>query len=94
MHGEQLREKGQIFGSLPGQMQKTVSAAKENETLEPLAKKVDNAVTKLGEVSMGLGKTAEFYIRTVLPVIQGRLDSISEGCGAAIETEDTGLGGV
>ncbi|MFP4257035.1 MAG: acyl-CoA dehydrogenase [Desulfobacterales bacterium] len=153
MLGRKLgQKKGQIFGSLLGEMQKTVSEAKKNETLEPLAKKVDNAVTRLGEVSMELGKTAmsekiktafahswpfldvtgdvligwmllwraqvaseklagkvkkkdqafyqgqiktaEFYIRTVLPVTQGRLDSISDCCGAAIEIEDAGFGGV
>ncbi|MFW6081220.1 MAG: acyl-CoA dehydrogenase [Desulfosalsimonas sp.] len=153
MLGRKLgQKKGQIFGSLLGEVQKTVSAAKENETLEPLAKKVDNAVARLGEVSMELGKTAmsekiktafahswpfldvigdvligwmllwraqaaseklagkvkkkdqafyhgqiktaEFYIRTVLPVTLGRLDSIKDGCGAAIEIEDAGLGGL
>ncbi|MBS3808536.1 MAG: acyl-CoA dehydrogenase [Desulfobacterales bacterium] len=145
-------KKGKVFGDLLKEMQKTVSAAKDNETLAPMAKKVDNAVNRLGEVSMELGKkamseeiktafahswpfldvlgdviigwmllwraqvaseklagkikkkdeafyngqikTAEFYARTVLPVSIGRLDSISDGCGAAIEIDDGGFGGL
>ncbi|MFP4452608.1 MAG: acyl-CoA dehydrogenase, partial [Desulfobacterales bacterium] len=142
-------KKGQIFANLLKEMQKTVSEAKENETLAPLAEKVDNAVNRLGEVSMQLGKnamsenmktafahswpfldvigdvmigwmllwrariaseklskakkkdqifyngqikTAEFYIRTVLPTTLGRLDSIQDGCGAAIEIDEAGFG--
>ncbi|MFP4193505.1 MAG: acyl-CoA dehydrogenase [Desulfosalsimonas sp.] len=143
-------KKGQIFANLLGEMKKTVSSAKENETLAPLAEKVDNAVDRIGEVSMQLGKnamsenmrvafahswpfldvigdvmiswmllwraniaseklagkakkkdrdfyngqlkTAEFYIRTVLPTTMGRLDSISDGCGAAVEIEEAGFG--
>ncbi|MFW6333707.1 MAG: acyl-CoA dehydrogenase [Desulfosalsimonas sp.] len=145
-------QKGQIFANLLKEAQKTVSEAKDNETLAPLAKKVDNAVTRLGEVSMQLGKeamserikaafshswpfldvigdvliswmllwraqaaseklagkvkkkdqafysgqikTAEFYIRTVLPVTMGRLESISDCCGAAVEIDEAGLGGL
>lgn len=37
-------------------------------------------------------KTAEFYIRTVLPTTLGRLDSIRDGCGAAVEIDDAGFG--
>ncbi|MFW6334609.1 MAG: acyl-CoA dehydrogenase C-terminal domain-containing protein, partial [Desulfosalsimonas sp.] len=59
-----------------------------SEKLAGKVKKKDQAFYQ-GQI-----KTAEFYIRTVLPVTQGRLDSISDCCGAAIEIEDAGFGGV
>ncbi len=42
----------------------------------------------------GQVRTAEFFIRTVLPVSMGKLESILDGCDAAIEIEDAGFGGV
>ncbi|MFP3981988.1 MAG: acyl-CoA dehydrogenase, partial [Desulfobacterales bacterium] len=145
-------KKGQVFGSLLGEMQKTAAEAKNHDTLAPLAQKVEHAVNRLGETSMQLGKTAmsenvktafahswpfldvsgdviiawmllwraqvaseklagkvkkrdqafyegqvktaEFFIRTMLPASLGRLDSITDGCGAAIEIADDGFGGL
>ncbi|MCF8035660.1 MAG: acyl-CoA dehydrogenase [Desulfobacteraceae bacterium] len=145
-------KKGQVFGSLLGEMQQTAAEAKNHETLAPLAQKMEHAVNRLGETSMQLGKTAmseqvktafahswpfldvtgdviiawmllwraqvaseklagkvkkkdqafyegqiktaEFFIRTMLPESLGRLDSITDGCGAAIEIADDGFGGV
>jgi hypothetical protein len=39
-------------------------------------------------------KTADFFIRTELPVTSGRIDAIQGGCAAAIEISDEGFGGL
>ena len=39
-------------------------------------------------------KTAEFFIRTELALTLGKMDSIQEGCAAAIEISDEGFGGL
>jgi hypothetical protein len=39
-------------------------------------------------------KTADFFIRTELPVTSGRMDAIQGGCAAAIEISDEGFGGL
>ena len=39
-------------------------------------------------------KTAEFYIRTLLPASLGVMDSIMDGCDAALEIEDDAFGGL
>jgi hypothetical protein len=145
-------KKGQVFGGLLGEMHKTVAEAKKYEHLTPLAQRVEKAVNRLGEVSMGLGKTAmsekikvafahswmfldvigdvllawmmlwraqtaaeklagkvkkkdevfyngqiktaEFYIRTMLPIGMGKLDSIADCADAAIEIDEAGFGGL
>jgi len=145
-------KKGQVFGGLLGEMHKTVAEAKKYEHLAPLAQRVEKAVNRLGEVSMGLGKTAmsekikvafahswmfldvigdvllawmmlwraqtaaeklagkvkkkdevfyngqiktaEFYIRTMLPIGMGKLDSIADCADAAIEIDEAGFGGL
>jgi len=59
------------------------------------------AVTAAGQIEKAKGreqafyqgqiKTAEFFIRTVLPVTLGKMDSIDAGCAAAIEMDDAGF---
>ncbi len=39
-------------------------------------------------------KTAEFYIRTLLPSTLGSMDAILDGCGAAVEIDDDAFGGL
>ena len=39
-------------------------------------------------------KTAEFYIRTLLPATLGAMDAIMDGCGAAVEIDDEAFGGL
>ncbi|THB81556.1 MAG: acyl-CoA dehydrogenase, partial [Desulfobacteraceae bacterium] len=51
-------KKGKPFMDLLGEMNKTIAAAKEIETLESLAVRVEQAVNKLGEVAMHMGMTA------------------------------------
>lgn len=51
-------KKGKPFMDLLGEMNKTIAAAKENETIAPLALKVEQAVNKLGELAMHMGMTA------------------------------------
>jgi hypothetical protein len=42
----------------------------------------------------GQVKTAEFYIKTILPEVLGRMKAIEVGCPAAMEIEDDGFGGL
>ena len=42
----------------------------------------------------GQVKTAEFFIRTELPVTLGKMAAIEDGCPAAIEMADEGFGGL
>jgi hypothetical protein len=39
-------------------------------------------------------KTAEFFIRTELPLTFGKMEAIQDGCAAAIEISDEGFGGL
>lgn len=39
-------------------------------------------------------KTAEFYIKTELPLTAGKMEAIQGGCNAAIEIADEGFGGI
>jgi alkylation response protein AidB-like acyl-CoA dehydrogenase len=39
-------------------------------------------------------KTAEFFIRTELPLTFGKMEAIQDGCAAAIEIADDGFGGL
>ena len=39
-------------------------------------------------------KTAEFFIRTELPLTMGKMEAIQDGCKAAIEISDEGFGGI
>ena len=52
------------------------------------AKKKDTAFYQ-GQV-----KTAEFYIKTILPEVLGKMNAIEAGCPAAIDIEDEGFGGL
>ena len=51
-------KKGQVFMSLMGEIQKTIMQAKELPALEGNIAKVEEALNKLGEVAMHMGKTA------------------------------------
>jgi hypothetical protein len=42
----------------------------------------------------GQVKSAEFFIRTVLPVTFGRMASILDTCGAAMEISNESFGGL
>ncbi len=50
--------KGKPFMDLLGEMNKTIAAAKEIESLVPMAEKCETAVNRLGEVAMHMGMTA------------------------------------
>jgi hypothetical protein len=39
-------------------------------------------------------KTAEFFIKTELPLTSGKMEAIQGGCAAAIEIADEGFGGI
>jgi hypothetical protein len=39
-------------------------------------------------------KTAEFFIKTELPLTSGKMEAIKGGCAAAIEIADEGFGGI
>jgi hypothetical protein len=39
-------------------------------------------------------KTAEFYIKTILPEVMGKMNAIEAGCSAALEIDDDGFGGL
>lgn len=41
----------------------------------------------------GQMKSAEFFIRSILPVTLGKMDAIMESCGAAVEIEEDSFGG-
>ncbi len=58
-----------------------------SEKLEGKVKKKDKAFYE-GQI-----KTAQFFIRSVLPVSSGRADSILDTCGAPVEMEEDGFGG-
>lgn len=49
---------GVVFMSLMAEMAKTIGAAKQTQTLEALAQKLETAVNRLGETAMHIGKTA------------------------------------
>ena len=57
------------------------------EALDGNAKKKDVAYYQ------GQMKSAEHFIRTVLPVTMGKMDAIVESCGAAVEMEEDSFGG-
>ena len=142
---------GQLFTDLIDEIKKTIAAAKEIETIKPLAEKLDQATDKMGEVGMQMAKTAksadvknafahacpfmdvvgdvtmawmllwratlasqklekggkkkdkpfyegqlksaEFFIRSVLPVTLGRTASVADTCGAAVEIDADAFGG-
>lgn len=52
--------------------------------------------TKKKDVAFYLGqiKTAEFYIKTILPEVMGKMNAIEAGCPAALEIDDDGFGGL
>lgn len=142
---------GQLFMDLIGEIKITIAAAKEIETIKPLAEKLDQVTDKMGEVGMQMAKTAksadvkkafahacpfmdivgdvtmawmllwratlasqklekggkkkdkpfyegqlksaEFFIRSVLPVTLGRTASVADTCGAAVEIDADAFGG-
>ncbi|MFW6011486.1 MAG: acyl-CoA dehydrogenase [Desulfosalsimonas sp.] len=51
-------KKGAVFMELMGEMQKTVAEAKKSPRLKSLTSEVENAVNRLGEVAMHMGKNA------------------------------------
>jgi hypothetical protein len=51
-------KKGAVFMDLMSEIQKAINTSKEYEVLVPFTKKVEEALNKLGEVAMHLGKTA------------------------------------
>jgi hypothetical protein len=38
-------------------------------------------------------KSAEYFIRAILPITKGRMDSILDNCGAAIDISEDSFGG-
>jgi hypothetical protein len=61
-----------------------------------LAEKKQSADARKADASFYKGqvKSAEFFIRSVLPVTFGRMDSILDTCGAAMEISDESFGGL
>ena len=57
-------------------------------------KLADNPKEKDRKFYDGQIKTAEFYIRTLLPASLGVMDSIMDGCGAAVAIDDEAFGGL
>ncbi len=57
-------------------------------------KLADGAAKKDIEFYKGQVKTAEFYIKTELPVALGKMDAIQSACPAAMEISDAGYGGL
>ncbi|MFO7665838.1 MAG: acyl-CoA dehydrogenase [Desulfobacterales bacterium] len=55
-----------------------------------------SASTRKGDAAFYQGqvKSAEFFIRTVLPVTLGRIDAILDSCGAAMEISNESFGGL
>jgi hypothetical protein len=51
-------KKGQVFMDLMGEIQKTIKTAKEIPALATMTATVENALNRLGEVAMHMGKTA------------------------------------
>ena len=142
---------GQLFTDLIDEIKKTIAAAKEIETIKPLAEQLDQVTDKMGEVGIQMAKTAksadvkkafahacpfmdivgdvtmawmllwratlasqklekggkkkdkpfyegqlksaEFFIRSVLPVTLGRTVSVADTCGAAVEIDADAFGG-
>jgi alkylation response protein AidB-like acyl-CoA dehydrogenase len=62
-------------------------AAIAAEKLEAKAKKKDVAFYK-GQI-----KSAEYFIRSILPVTMGKMDAITESCDAVVEMEEDSFGG-
>ncbi len=61
-----------------------------------LAAEKPSTGARKGDVSFYQGqvKSAEFFIRSILPVTFGRMDSILDTCGAAVEISDESFGGL
>lgn len=57
------------------------------------AEKLENAKKKDRLFYQGQIQTAEFFIRTVLPVALGKMNAIEDCCDAAIEIADAAFGG-
>jgi alkylation response protein AidB-like acyl-CoA dehydrogenase len=49
---------GQVFMNFLGEIQKTIAGAPEHETLKPLGTALEQAVNRLGETALNIGKTA------------------------------------
>ncbi|MFZ5571066.1 MAG: acyl-CoA dehydrogenase [Thermodesulfobacteriota bacterium] len=59
------------------------------------SRQLQNGTKKKDEIFYkGQIKTAEFFISTVLPVTMGKMEAINGKCGAAIDIDDEGFGGV
>jgi alkylation response protein AidB-like acyl-CoA dehydrogenase len=56
--------------------------------------KLDGAKKKDAAYFEGQRKTAEFFIKTELPVTLGKMNAIESGCAAALEIPDDGFGGL
>ncbi len=57
------------------------------------AEKLENAKKKDQLFYQGQIQTAEFFIRTVLPVALGKMNAIEDCCDAAVEIQDAAFGG-
>jgi len=145
------RQNGAVFMHLLGEMNKTVSEAKQVPELKDMAGKVESSVKMFGETAMKIGtlamspgfnvafahsvpflhtmgdvlmgwmllwraavaapkiegakgrdtafykgqvKSAQFYMDTVLPVANGRMQSIQAASPAAMEIEEESFGGL
>ncbi|MBU3917970.1 acyl-CoA dehydrogenase [bacterium] len=58
------------------------------------APKIETAKKKDIEFYEGQIKTAEFYIKTILPGTLGKMNAVSAGNGSAVEISDAGFGGL
>ncbi len=58
------------------------------------APKIETAKKKDIEFYKGQIKTAEFFIKTILPGTLGKMNAVSASNGSAIEISDAGFGGL
>ena len=56
--------------------------------------KLDGAKKKDAAYYEGQRKTAEFFIKTELPLTLGKMNAIESSCAAALEIPDDGFGGI
>ena len=145
-------DEGKVFMGFMGEVQKVIASAREAKGLGPLADKLENALNRLGETALHLGKkgvspefktafahafpflesmgdviiawmllwrasiaaekldngakkkdvnfyegqlkTAEFFIKTVIPVTCGKMDAIKESSDAAVAISEASFGGL
>lgn len=91
--------KGQVFGTFLGEIQKTVTDAKKIQGLDEMAVKLETAANRLGETAILLGQKAmslEFKVAFAhsQPFLEAMAIRSWGGCSAAIDMDNDAFGGV